>query len=85
MRTGHKYGAHFVLYEGPPDECHSRYCVHVAGGGGGDSWGHMKTVTRLMPVSFKCRPPGPCIHFLFSPRYGPGTALGGSFSVGSKQ
>lgn len=53
MHTGHKYGAHFVLYEGSPDECHSRYCVHVTGGGGGggDSWGHMKTVTRLMPVS----------------------------------
>ncbi|CAM9496846.1 unnamed protein product, partial [Ectocarpus fasciculatus] len=48
--TGHKYGAHYVLYEGPPDECHSRYCVHVTGGGGGgDSWSHVKTMTRLMP------------------------------------
>ncbi|CAM9315478.1 unnamed protein product [Ectocarpus sp. 6 AP-2014] len=48
--TGHKYGAHYVLYEGPPDECHSRYCVHVTGGNGsGDSWSHVKTMTRLMP------------------------------------
>ncbi|CAM9282465.1 unnamed protein product [Pylaiella littoralis] len=55
VHTGHKYGAHFVLYEGSPDECHSRYCVHVTGGGGGgDSWGHMKTVTRLMPDVAKC-------------------------------
>ncbi|CAN0268802.1 unnamed protein product, partial [Ascophyllum nodosum] len=55
VQAGHKYGAHFVLYEGPPDEYHSRYCVHVMGcassGGGGDSWGHIKTMTRLMPVS----------------------------------
>ncbi|CAM9556446.1 unnamed protein product [Scytosiphon promiscuus] len=60
VHTGHKYGAHFVLYEGSPDECHSRYCVHVMGAGGGgrsaggDSWGHMKTVTRLMPDVAKC-------------------------------
>ncbi|CAM9823513.1 unnamed protein product [Hapterophycus canaliculatus] len=56
VHTGHKYGAHFVLYEGSPEECHSRYCVHVmgCGGGGGDSWGHMKTVTRLMPDVAKC-------------------------------
>ena len=55
MQAGHKYGVHFVLYEGPPDHYHSRYCVHVMGcassGGGGDSWGHIKTMTRLMPVS----------------------------------
>lgn len=50
VHTGHKYGAHFVLYEGSPDECHSRYCVHIMGGGGGDSWGHISTMTRLMPV-----------------------------------
>eukprot|EP00903_Cladosiphon_okamuranus_P009716 g9241.t1 len=54
VHTGHKYGAHFVLYEGPPDECHSRYCVLVTNGSGGDSWGHMKTVTRLMPDVAKC-------------------------------
>eukprot|EP00752_Nemacystus_decipiens_P001925 g1854.t1 len=55
VHTGHKYGTHFVLYEGSPEECHSRYCVHVAGGGGGgDSWGHMKTMTRLMPDVAKC-------------------------------
>ncbi len=57
MHSGQRYGAHFVLYEGPPDECHSRYCVHVTdggcGGGSGDSWGHIKTMTRLMPVSFE--------------------------------
>lgn len=51
VQAGHNYGAHFVLYEGPPDEYHSRYCVHVMGcSGGGDSWGHMKTMSRLMPV-----------------------------------
>lgn len=61
VHTGHKYGAHFVLYEGSPDECHSRYCVHVmGGGGGGDSWGHMKTVTRLMPVSVAHHLRGAC-------------------------
>ncbi|CAM9434238.1 unnamed protein product [Ascophyllum nodosum] len=53
VQAGHKYGVHFVLYEGPPDHYHSRYCVHVMGcassGGGGDSWGHIKTMTRLMP------------------------------------
>eukprot|EP00904_Undaria_pinnatifida_P009571 jgi/Undpi1/5744/HiC_scaffold_2.g01018.m1 len=72
VQAGHKYGAHYVLYEGAPDECHSRYCVHVMGCGGGvagdggagcgdggregvgDSWSHVKTVTRLMPDVAKC-------------------------------
>lgn len=57
VHSGQKYGAHFVLYEGSPDEVHSRYCVHVMNANGGDSWGHMKTMSRLMPVSLEDRAP----------------------------
>lgn len=80
MHTGHKYGAHFVLYEGSPDECHSRYCVHVTGGGGGgDSWGHMKTVTRLMPVQ-AARNRRPYMDLLIDLITGlPSKAAGGAF------
>ncbi|CAM9473383.1 unnamed protein product [Choristocarpus tenellus] len=54
VHSGLIYGAHFVLYQGSPERYHSRYCVHVMDAGGGDSWGHMKNMTRLMPDIAKC-------------------------------
>ncbi|CAM9343286.1 unnamed protein product [Discosporangium mesarthrocarpum] len=54
VHSGQMYGAHFVLYEGSPDLYHSRYCVHIMDAGGGDSWGHIKNMTRLMPDIAKC-------------------------------
>jgi tRNA-intron endonuclease len=29
VKTGFKYGTHFRVYEGSPDECHARYLVHA--------------------------------------------------------
>lgn len=47
VKTGFKYGTHFRVYEGSPDDCHARYLVHAVSDEGLKMWPEISRTVRL--------------------------------------
>ena len=47
VKTGFKYGTHFRVYEGSPDECHARYLVHAVPATKVAMWPDISRTVRL--------------------------------------
>lgn len=47
VKTGFKYGTHFRVYEGSPDECHARYLVHAVPASKVTMWPEISRTVRL--------------------------------------
>lgn len=47
VKTGFKYGTHFRVYEGSPDECHARYLVHAVPVSNVSMWPEISRTVRL--------------------------------------
>ncbi|AGI47044.1 tRNA intron endonuclease [Thermoplasmatales archaeon BRNA1] len=47
VKTGFKYGTHFRVYEGSPDECHARYLVHAVTASKIAMWPEISRTVRL--------------------------------------
>ena len=47
VKTGFKYGTHFRVYEGSPDDCHARYLVHAVSDDGLKMWPEISRTVRL--------------------------------------
>lgn len=47
VKTGFKYGTHFRVYEGSPDECHARYLVHAVPASDTAMWPEISRTVRL--------------------------------------
>ena len=47
VKTGFKYGTHFRVYEGSPDECHARYLVHAFQDSKVAMWPEISRTVRL--------------------------------------
>jgi len=47
VKTGFKYGVHFRVYDGHPDEVHARYLVHAVPAGYTTSWPEVSRAIRL--------------------------------------
>ncbi|MFA6642161.1 MAG: tRNA-intron lyase [Methanomethylophilus sp.] len=47
VKTGFKYGTHFRVYEGSPDECHARYLVHAVPASHVTMWPEISRTVRL--------------------------------------
>ncbi len=47
VKTGFKYGTHFRVYEGSPDDSHARYLVHALPASEALSWPEISRIVRL--------------------------------------
>jgi tRNA-intron endonuclease, archaea type len=47
VKTGFKYGTHFRVYEGSPDDCHARYLVHAVPASNVAMWPEISRTVRL--------------------------------------
>lgn len=47
VKTGFKYGTHFRVYEGSPEECHARYLVHAVPASKVAMWPEISRTVRL--------------------------------------
>jgi len=47
VKTGFKYGTHFRVYDGAPEDHHSRYLVHAIPGGYEATWPEISRAVRL--------------------------------------
>ena len=47
VKTGFKYGTHFRVYEGSPNECHARYLVHAVTVSDVSMWPEISRTVRL--------------------------------------
>lgn len=47
VKTGFKYGVHFRMYDGDPDEVHARYLVHAVPGDWTGTWPDVSRAVRL--------------------------------------
>lgn len=47
VKTGFKYGTHFRVYEGSPDECHARYLIHAVPASDVAMWPEISRTVRL--------------------------------------
>ncbi|MDR3282192.1 MAG: tRNA-intron lyase [Candidatus Methanoplasma sp.] len=47
VKTGFKYGTHFRVYEGSPDDCHARYLVHAIKASQVTMWPEISRTVRL--------------------------------------
>ncbi len=47
VKTGFKYGTHFRVYEGSPDESHARYLVHAVSASNVTMWPEISRTVRL--------------------------------------
>lgn len=47
VKTGFKYGTHFRVYDGAPEDHHSRYLVHAIPGGFESTWPEISRAVRL--------------------------------------
>ncbi|MDR1405431.1 MAG: tRNA-intron lyase [Candidatus Methanoplasma sp.] len=47
VKTGFKYGAHFRVYEGTPDDDHAKYLVHAVPSGKTMTWPEISRTVRL--------------------------------------
>ncbi|MDR3206258.1 MAG: tRNA-intron lyase [Candidatus Methanoplasma sp.] len=47
VKTGFKYGTHFRVYEGSPDDCHARYLVHAMQASEVTMWPEISRTVRL--------------------------------------
>lgn len=47
VKTGFKYGTHFRVYEGSPDDCHARYLVHAVPASDTAMWPEISRTVRL--------------------------------------
>lgn len=47
VKTGFKYGTHFRVYEGSPDDCHARYLVHAVSDRDLRMWPEISRTVRL--------------------------------------
>ncbi len=47
VKTGFKYGTHFRVYDGDPENRHSRYLVHAVPGGYEATWPEISRAVRL--------------------------------------
>lgn len=47
VKTGFKYGTHFRVYEGSPDESHARYLVHAVSASDVATWPEISRTVRL--------------------------------------
>ncbi len=47
VKTGFKYGTHFRVYEGSPDDCHARYLAHAVSDSDLRMWPEISRTVRL--------------------------------------
>lgn len=47
VKTGFKYGTHFRVYEGSPDDSHARYLVHAVSASQAATWPEISRAVRL--------------------------------------
>lgn len=47
VKAGFKYGTHFRVYEGSPDDCHARYLIHSVPASTVTMWPEISRIVRL--------------------------------------